>query len=77
MAQIYEHTLFREELDVLFPEGYKEVTAEIYKRLSFIPQTFIVDGHHVHVYASKKMMEKSCALTGQHIFSEIALPPLL
>ena len=26
---------------------------EIYKRLSIIPQTFLVDEHHVHVYASK------------------------
>lgn len=28
--------------------------AEIYKRLHIIPKTFIVDEHHVHVYASKK-----------------------
>lgn len=27
--------------------------AEIYKRLHIIPETFIVDEHHVHVYASK------------------------
>ena len=27
---------------------------EIYKRLHIIPETFIVDEHHVHVYASKK-----------------------
>ena len=26
---------------------------EIYKRLHIIPETFIVDEHHVHVYASK------------------------
>lgn len=27
--------------------------AEVYKRLHIIPETFIVDEHHVHVYASK------------------------
>ena len=26
---------------------------EVYKRLLIIPETFIVDEHHVHVYASK------------------------
>lgn len=26
---------------------------EIYKRLHIIPEAFIVDEHHVHVYASK------------------------
>lgn len=27
---------------------------EVYKRLYIIPETFIVDEHHVHLYASKK-----------------------
>ena len=27
---------------------------EIYKRLSVIPETYMVDEHHVHIYASKK-----------------------
>lgn len=53
-ARIFEHTLSEEELSKLFPEGYKELPAEVYKRLHIIPETFIVDEHHVHVYASKK-----------------------
>ena len=53
-ARIIEHTLTKEELDSKFPEGYKELPPEIYKRLHIIPETFIVDEHHVHVYASKK-----------------------
>ena len=36
-----------------FPDGYKELPEEVYKRLHIIPETFIVDEHHVHVYASK------------------------
>ena len=36
-----------------FPNGYKELSMEVYKRLHIIPETFIVDEHHVHVYASK------------------------
>ena len=52
-ARIIEHTLSDGELAVKFPDGYKELPAEVYKRLHSIPETFIVDEHHVHVYASK------------------------
>nr|MCR5338489.1 IS66 family transposase [Lachnospiraceae bacterium] len=53
-ARIFDHKLSEEELAEKFPEGYKELPEEIYKRLHVIPETFIVDEHHVHVYASKK-----------------------
>jgi transposase len=52
-ARIIEHKLSEEELTEKFPSGYKELPVEIYKRLHIIPETFIVDEHHVHVYASK------------------------
>ena len=52
-ARIFEHKLSEEELAQKFPDGYKELPAEVYKRLHIIPETFIVDEHHVHVYASK------------------------
>lgn len=52
-ARIIEHTLSEEELAARFPDGYKELPEEIYKRLHIIPETFIVDEHHVHVYASR------------------------
>ena len=52
-ARIIEHKLSDEELSKLFPDGYKELPDEVYKRLHIIPETFIVDEHHVHVYASK------------------------
>ena len=52
-ARIFEHKLSDEELAKKFPDGYKELPVEIHKRLHIIPETFIVDEHHVHVYASK------------------------
>lgn len=52
-AHIFEHKLSEEELTSMFPNGYKELPTEVYKRLHIIPETFIVDEHHVHVYASK------------------------
>ncbi len=53
-ARVIEHKLSKEELAEKFPEGYKELPEEVYRRLHIIPETFIVDEHHVHVYASKK-----------------------
>lgn len=53
-ARIFNHELSKEVLDEKFPEGYKELPCEVYKRLHVIPETFMVDEHHVHVYASKK-----------------------
>ena len=48
-----DHCLSEEELAETFPGGYKELPHEVYRRLHIIPETFIVDEHHVHVYASK------------------------
>ena len=52
-VRIFNHTLSDEQLKERFPDGYKELPCKVYKRLSIIPQTFIVDEHHVHVYAAK------------------------
>lgn len=52
-ARVFDHRLSEEELAEKFPNGYKELPEEIYKRLHIIPETFIVDEHHVHVYTSK------------------------
>lgn len=52
-ARIIEHRLSDEELAEKFPNGYKELPEEVFKRLHVIPETFIVNEHHVHVYASK------------------------
>lgn len=52
-ARIFEHRISDEELSEKFPDGYKELPVQVYKRLHIIPETFIVDEHHVHVYASK------------------------
>lgn len=52
-ARIFEHRIGDDKLAELFPNGYKELPEEVYKRLSIIPQTLLVDEHHVHVYASK------------------------
>lgn len=52
-ARIEEHKLSQEKLAARYPEDYKELPEVIYKRLAVIPETFIADEHHFHVYASK------------------------
>ena len=52
-VRVYEHELKKEELNRLFPNGYKEIKPVVYKRLSIIPQTFLADEHLIHQYTSK------------------------
>lgn len=52
-ARIIDDVLSDEELASLFPQGYKELPYHTYRRLQIIPETFIVEEHHQHVYASK------------------------
>ncbi len=52
-VRVYEHELKKEELNRLFPNGYKEIKPVVYKRLSIIPQTFLIDEHRIHQYTSK------------------------
>ena len=73
-ARIIEHTLSAEELATRFPDGYKELPEEVYKRLHIIPETFIVDEHHVHVYASQNNDGRFCSLRVLKTFSETISP---
>ena len=52
-VRIFNHTLSDEELAREFPDGYYELPEEVYQRLFIIPETFIVDEHHQHIYKSK------------------------
>lgn len=52
-TRIIPHEIPEDELNRLFPNGYKELPVETYQRLSIIPETFIVDEHQIHVYAAK------------------------
>lgn len=48
------HELSDEQLTTLFGKnGWKRLPDEVYKRLTFHPATFLVEEHHVAVYAGK------------------------
>lgn len=46
-------TRIKKKLNKHFPNGYKEMKPVVYKRLSIIPQTFLVDEHRIYQYTSK------------------------
>ena len=51
-TRVEPHTLTEEELKLAFPDGkWKELPAEVYKRLEYHPGTFEVVEHHVSVYS--------------------------
>ena len=52
-VKIVEHTLSEEELAACFPEGYKRLPDEVYKKLELIPAVFEVHEHHIAVYKGK------------------------
>ena len=52
-TKIIEHTLTDEELSGYFPEGYKRLPDEVYKKLELIPAVFEVHEHHIAVYKGK------------------------
>ena len=53
-TKIIEHTLTDAELSSLFPQGYRRLPDEVYKKLELIPAVFEVHEHHVDVYIRKE-----------------------
>lgn len=47
------HEISEDDLKEKFPDGWKQLPHEIYKRLNFIPSRFEVEEHHIAVYAGK------------------------
>ena len=52
-TKIIEHTLTDEELSGYFPEGYKRLPDEVYKKPELIPAVFEVHEHHIAVCKGK------------------------
>lgn len=52
-VKVVEHTLTEDELKTHFPEGYRRLPDEVYKKLELIPAVFEVHEHHIAVYKGK------------------------
>lgn len=53
-VRVEEHTLSDEELAELFPDGYRYLPDEIYRKLEMHPATYEVIEHHIKVYKGRK-----------------------
>lgn len=53
-VKIEEHTLSGEELAELFPDGYRYLPDEVYRKLEMHPATYEVIEHHIKVYKGRK-----------------------
>ena len=52
-VKVVEHTLTEDELKSHFPEGYRRLPDEVYRKLELIPAVFEVHEHHIAVYKGK------------------------
>lgn len=52
-TKVIEHILSEDALAEHFPEGYKRLPDEVYKKLELIPAVFEVHEHHIAVYKGK------------------------
>jgi transposase len=52
-VEIIPHKLPEDKLREIFPDGWKELPDEVYKRLHYVPATCTVEEHHVGVYAGR------------------------
>ena len=79
IEEIVIHSYRRKKTVGKRQEMLEELPETVYTRLSIIPETFIADEHHVHIYASKKNTGKIVrANRPKDLFRDsIATPSLL
>lgn len=56
-VRVENHEIPEDKLHELFPDGYRHLPDEIYRKLEFHPATFEVVEHHIKVYKSRKGAE--------------------
>ncbi len=53
-VKVIPHTCTEEQLANHFPKGYHELPEEVYKELKYVPASFQVLEHHIHIYAGNQ-----------------------
>ena len=76
-SKIIEHTLTEAELSEHFPEGYKRLPDEVYRKLELIPAVFEVHEHHVAVYKGKNGKIVKAEHPKEMLSGSIATPSLV
>lgn len=76
-SKIIEHTLTEEELTEHFPEGYRRLPDEVYRKLELIPAVFEVQEHHIAVYKGKNGKIVKAEHPKEMLNGSIATPSLV
>lgn len=76
-SKIIEHTLTETELAKHFPQGYKRLPDEVYRKLELIPAVFEVHEHHIAVYKGKNGKIVKAEHPKEMLDGSIATPSLL
>lgn len=76
-AKVIPHTLTDAELAEYFPEGYKRLPDEVYRKLEMIPAVFEVHEHHIAVYKGKNGKIVKAQHPKEMLNGSIATPSLL
>ena len=76
-SKIIEHTLTEAELSEHFPEGYKRLPDEVYRKLELIPAVLEVHEHHIAVYKGKNGKIVKAEHPKEMLSGSIATPSLV
>ncbi len=76
-SKIIEHTLTESELAKHFPQGYKRLPDEVYRKLELIPAVFEVHEHHIAVYKGKNGTIIKAEHPKEMLSGSIATPSLV
>lgn len=76
-AKVIEHTLNDAKLAEYFPEGYKRLPDEVYRKLEMIPAVFEVHEHHIAVYKGRNGKIIKAPHPKEMLNGSIATPSLL
>lgn len=76
-SKVIEHTLSDAELAEHFPEGYRRLPNEVYRKLELIPAVFEVQEHHIAVYKGKNGKVVKADHPKEMLNGSIATPSLV
>ena len=76
-VEVEEYTLSDEELQELFPEGYRELGVKVSYRVEYTPAELVVHEERIHKYKAEKENTFVCAEHPRHLFAHSYTTPSL
>ena len=76
-VEFHEYTISNEELNEMFPEGYREMDVVTTRTVEYTPAKLVVHEEHIHTYKSVKNNVFVTADHPEHLFAHSILTPSL